>query len=687
MKKGLFLLLLCCPLFLFSQSTTINYQISTEDFVNPERGFYRYSETRASNYSNLNVSTLVSYRNLNQPTSDPNFQVYSSLVFRYFILDNFKSSPISQSFLNDMRDDFDAARTAGVKIIVRMSYTNQESSAGCSDSPCPPYGDASKSIILQHIEQLKPLFFEEKDVIALVQMGFIGIYGENYYTDFFGDASSTNGNGQLFNQNWNDRNEVLGALLDAVPGDRMIQVRYPQLKQRYLGGVNAPTNFAALTNSEAYSETDKARLGFHNDCFLASDADFGTYFDYGNNSGGALQDTTNLKAYKAADSKFVVVGGETCNGDRSYDPFDDCAPTGRADTEMRRFHYSYLNSQFNYPDVNVDWQNDCMEDIKRELGYRFVLKNGVFSNAARPGQRINVQLTIDNEGYATPYNPRGAELVLRNTSTQQTYFAPIDSDARFWFKTVNINQDFCIPSGLPLGNYELLLHLSDLEATLYDRSEYAIRLANKLPNGNEVWENGTGYNKLGHTLVVNNSANRPSCGNAMVFSACTADLIVSRIERSIYEVAQTIESTATIFSSTTTIFEAGESILLEAPFHAEQGSDFLASIASCGTSNSAFLEIEDDVIAEEEFSDLQLKIAPNPAAQTSVQYFLPETSFVRIQLLNANGQVVHSILKEIQVAGTHHLEVQSDGRIETGLYFIRLQTEKATIVKKWLMTQ
>ena len=66
---------------------------------------------------------------------------------------------------------------------------------------CPPYGDAPKNIVLNHIAQLKPLLQDNADVIACMQMGFIGTWGENYYSDYFGDPSS-NGKGKLIDKNW-----------------------------------------------------------------------------------------------------------------------------------------------------------------------------------------------------------------------------------------------------------------------------------------------------------------------------------------------------------------------------------------------------------------------------------------------------------------------------------------------------
>ncbi len=133
-------------------------------------------------------------------------------------------------------------------MVIRFAYTNKTHAGDCNDQYkiCPPYGDASKKIVLMHIEQLKPLLQQNADVIAVVQMGFIGIWGENYYTDYFGDAS-TSGLARIMDSSWRDRNEVLQALLNAVPKDRMVDVRTPQIKQRFVNGPSATINSCIKT--------------------------------------------------------------------------------------------------------------------------------------------------------------------------------------------------------------------------------------------------------------------------------------------------------------------------------------------------------------------------------------------------------------------------------------------------------
>ena len=569
----LFLFLLSF-LTIMAQTTTVNYAPSNDvNILNPERGFYKYSATYASNYIFLDVTDLSNqYNNQN-----------STLLFRHFVLDDFVNAPISSTFLSNMQQDFDAIRTTGLKCIPRFVYTLEANVGNCGSWICPPYGDASKAQILEHIGQLEVVLEANKDVIATIQMGFIGTWGEQYYTDHFGDASQPPY--ILTSTNWQDRNDVLGALLDAVPSERMVQVRYPQAKQRFIYGVDAPTTSAPLQSGEAYNGSDKARIGFHNDCFLASDDDFGTFTDYG--PPVSQSDTTNLKPYKENDSKYVVVGGETCFVNN---PDDNCAIPGgggRADLELKRFHYSYLNADYNL-DVNNDWNGVCMDDIKKSLGYRLVMLSGTFSNEAQPGQSITVNISLKNEGYAAPYNERGLELVLRSLSTEKLYFAPLNADPRDWHpgEIYTINETLCLPPSLPHDNYELLLNLPDPMPSLFNRHKYAIQMANEF-----VWEFNTGYNRLGHNLIVTpwalsgvDCAGETMATSISIYdpSYCPNFLFVNgNIQPDTYIAGSQILSSGSIDSYENAYFQAGNSICLEPDFTVKVGAGLIIVSEDC----------------------------------------------------------------------------------------------------------
>ncbi|MBV9961747.1 MAG: DUF4832 domain-containing protein [Parafilimonas sp.] len=475
---------------------TVSYAESDSDFANPERGFYRVAETYANNYVPLNIEQMKQWRTL-QKADDGNYKVYSTLVFRDIVLEGYTDKNLPQNLLDKINNDFDAARQAGMKLILRFCYTIIQNSGACPEGfICPPYGDAPKNIVLGQIAQLKPLLQNNADVIACIQMGFIGTWGENYYSDYFGDPSS-NGKGKLTDKNWSDKNEVLKALLDALPSSRMIQVRTPQMKQRYVYGINAPTSSSPLTDANAFDSSDEARIGFHNDCFLSSPNDYGTYDDYGNSSSPSGDAYSILHAYAAADGKYVVVGGETC--DDAYSPENDCENAGKAQTEMYNMHYSFLNCAYNN-DVNDDWQTGgCMDAIKKNLGYRFVLHNAIFpKDAVMAGMQLSFTLNIENVGYASPYNARPVELIMRNQLTKKEFVFTINTDVRKWYPGNNIiNAKIIADNNMPAGQYELFLFLPDAAQSLSQRSEYAIRFANE-----NMWDAATGYNNLNEVIEI-----------------------------------------------------------------------------------------------------------------------------------------------------------------------------------------
>jgi hypothetical protein len=201
-----------------------------------------------------------------------------------------------------------------------------------------------------------------------------------------------------------------------------------------------------------------------------------------------------LKEYVAKDSKYVLVGGETCNP--NYNPQNDCEPHGRAETEMRRLHYTYLNADYNNR-VNNDWiDGGCMASIIRNLGYRFVLRNAQFSTSNN-NTSLSVTMKIDNTGYAAPANHRPVKLVLKNMNTSQVYSMDFDTNIQSWYSgELTLSQQFDIAK-LPSGKYELFLHLPDAHQSIADKSAYAIRLANE-----ELWDESSGYNSLKHVIEI-----------------------------------------------------------------------------------------------------------------------------------------------------------------------------------------
>ncbi|MDF5718827.1 MAG: DUF4832 domain-containing protein, partial [Rhizonema sp. NSF051] len=431
--------------------TTV-YESINKDFPNPERGFYAASSPLTNESEPpLQLSTLQEVRNRN-----------ITLVRRFYLISEFRDKPLSQAFLQMISNDFETARQAGVKLIPRFAYN------WVGGGP-----DASKNRIFSHLEQLQPIFEANYDVIAYVEAGFIGYWGEWH--------TSSNG----LDKNPEDRREILFKLLSVLPSERMVTIRYAHYKRDAFNDENP------LTSDKAFNGTYQARTGAQNQCFLADIDDWGTY------NSTDPEDIDKQKTFLSLDNRYVVQGGEVCNPSK----YDDCPNTLN---ELARMRWSTLNADvYDGKEVLQGWEvQGCMEKIKSRLGYRFRLLKSEIPQRVKPGGTFSMKFEIVNDGWASPYNPRRLEVILRNSQTENEYYLPRNDDPRMWMPgdTETINIVGGIPKTIPSGKYQVLLNLPDSTPELYNRPEYSIRLANQ-----NVWES-TGYNSLLTSILVEQNA-------------------------------------------------------------------------------------------------------------------------------------------------------------------------------------
>ncbi|MUG92020.1 DUF4832 domain-containing protein [Scytonema sp. UIC 10036] len=445
-----------------SAKKAIVYQGSNEIFPNPERGFMAVS----SPVGNVPAPPLNLY-NL-QKLKSRNI----TLVRRIYLIEEFRHKPLSESFLNMISEDFETAREARVKLILRFTYNWR----GGGD-------DAPKKRILSHLEQLKPIFKANYDVIAYMEAGFIGYWGEWSNISRYG-----------LRENPEARREILFKALSVLPPERMVALRYTHYKR------DAFNNENPLTPNEAFNESYRARTGAHNDCFLADIDDWGTY------SSTDPQEVDKQKSFLNLDNRFVVQGGEVCNPS----PYDDCPNTLQ---ELAQMRWSVLNEDvYDGREILQDWETQgCMAEIKRRLGYRFRLLKSEIPEIVKSGETFSMKFEITNDGWASPYNPRDVEIVLRNRETGNEYYLPVNDDPRMWMpgeiKIVKIVGS--IPQTIPIGEYQVFLNLADPTPRLNKLPEYSIRLANK-----NVWEESTGYNSLLTSIMIEqNSVKREYSGD------------------------------------------------------------------------------------------------------------------------------------------------------------------------------
>ncbi|MGL5819340.1 MAG: DUF4832 domain-containing protein [Phycicoccus sp.] len=376
-------------------------------------------------------------------------------------LDDFRAGPISQAKLDEIDASFTAAAAGGVKVLPNVAYNFDNGGV-----------DAPLDVVLGHLDQLKPLFEKHRGVVAATYDGFIGAWGEWH--------SSSNGLDEE-----PARSQIWKKILEVLPADRMMTTRYVTHYEEMTG--------AGMTKEMAYDGSEIARTGLGNQCFLSTENDGGTY-DY--------DDPESDKKILEGFSTYTPVIGETCQiaGDVNR---GDC---DTARSELERFHWSSLNAEFHEPTLDR-WKKDgCYEEFDRRMGYRFELKSSSIQEQVKAGEALSASFVVRNVGYAAPFNPRGLELVLRNTDTGATYPMSIlkerDAalDPRMWFREsgdITVAASPAVPAEVPAGTYDLLLGLSDPVPALSTRPEYSIRLASQ-----GVWEESTGLNLLATGVAV-----------------------------------------------------------------------------------------------------------------------------------------------------------------------------------------
>jgi len=420
------------------------YEASSAPIANPERGFYHYSETHETpgGRDPLDPAELSRWRTTEGVT----------LVYRIHYLEAFRDTDVlTPDLVASVAADLVAARTAGVKLVLRFAYSSEDDQ------------DAPASRVVAHIHQLAPVLNAGADVVAAVQAGFVGRWGEWYYTrNFAGDSAKP---WVVDDEHQAARDAVLRALVTSIDQRIHLQVRYPALARRpALGSV-------------------ASRIGLHDDCFLASADDLGTF-----------PDPTDA-AWLEQRAQKAPVGGETCAvaGDRSS--------WASAATDLARFHWTFLNADYN-PDVLASWGPAGLAEARRRLGYRLVLVRGSFPASVTSGTNTSVSLTLRNDGYAAPMSAR--PVVLQLVGPTGTSVVPVPVDVRTLQPGGSVTVQVPVIAPTAPGSYALRLALPDPSPALSSRAEYSVQLADV-----GTWDPATGTNDLHRSLTVLPSADVP----------------------------------------------------------------------------------------------------------------------------------------------------------------------------------
>lgn len=402
----------------------VRFSPTDQDMPNPERGWYSFSENMVST-SPKRVQGI--------------WDEGSRIAFALVNLWEYRNAPIPRDYLEELDRNFDIYRRTGVKVLLRVVYNYE---AGSPDAPL--------QVIMLQLNQLKPLLAKNADVIAYVQAGLVGAWGEWH--------SSTNDLTQPA-----AKAAVRDALLAAVPRALYVQFRYPRDVMAWLP--------KPIDAAQAFTGSPAARTASHNDCFMSSPNDAGTY-------ASAPEDVAIAeRAYVRAQTQYTPYGGETCSG---FSPTRQSCPDILK--EGAEYHLTYLNRNF-YTAFHKQWRAEgCYDEVSRRMGYRLQLDGISHAAAVAAGGSVTVDVDLRNVGWSRIFSARPLVVTLRDKETGTVVQGSSRTDMRYLppqaTASTRMPVTVSLPAGTPPGRYAVSLSLPDVWPTTAKDGRFSVRFAN-----------------------------------------------------------------------------------------------------------------------------------------------------------------------------------------------------------------
>ncbi|MBR1741487.1 MAG: DUF4832 domain-containing protein [Lachnospiraceae bacterium] len=444
-----FFILMIFPSYSLAGSPLLSYDESTDSFENPERGFY--------------VPALLKLKE--SDSSVPESALKNNLTHLKVDISDFGGTgkKLSEGALDALDETLRLIKENGGTAVIRFAYDDYFSGSTVSEPDL--------KMMRTHIKQVSSVLERHEPVIACVEAGMLGLYGEYHGT---GNCTKKN------------RTGIIQAWLDHLSSKLMISVRTPGYIAEWAG-----ISLDKLCK-DGTSKAGIERIGIYNDGYLGSSNDLGTYANRTNELDWLDEQT---------DSAFF--GGEVV----AY--IDKGTPkntAGYMEKEGFLTHTSYLNSL---------WNADVIDQLKKEvfdgkdslykglsgyqyvdnhLGYRFVLTDSEITVA---GDKLRIFLQIRNVGFGSLVNDKTATVILE--SADKVYELPFgDFDIRACKSQYKIGYTDYIPlEHIESGEYKVYLRISEYGDYTSDENYNCIRFANESSQWNEFF----GANQAGSVEI------------------------------------------------------------------------------------------------------------------------------------------------------------------------------------------
>lgn len=420
------------------------------------------------------------------------------------------------SFFLGLEGTLQSARANGVTVGLRFRYDDN----GVSN-PEP----AEFSQVMRHIEQIgeSGLLEEYEDVISFVETGFVGCWGEQWggkYTSLEHKA------------------QILDAFLNITPSAIPVLIRTPNIFRQWLSdycGISTTAADMSYTISDTVLAEKAARVGLYNDGYMGSDSDLGTYSNragetawlsvapsYGGEFSGAdewrLKYTTWQPEFALAEMYYTNLLRINGNIYRTRSTSTEYSTEAEAQARLDDIDALYESCGLGYYDYGgtvtqsdngytASWKwmgyDDFIFDealdsklgvscdnsafygetvwqfMRAHLGYRFVLRSSVLTEASEAGGKLDMQFSVENTGFSEAPKDKEVEVLLSNGAITYTYTT--DINARNWESAALSNETLSItlPETMPGGEWKVYLRISDMNTDAAYDTFFCTRFANE----------------------------------------------------------------------------------------------------------------------------------------------------------------------------------------------------------------